>query len=177
MARPFTIARAAGVYDRIVAGESLANVTQPSSQTRDTVRFLFDSEDLLETGIGIRSMNAKTEFTSRILGMVKLFLRTPSLHDFQKKYSDLSPVFTQVGMEEKRQGTGGHKFMLSRHEEGEAIASYGTALDARKYLRRGVPHSLRARIWRISLALPDTVTSKEVETFNALKNYCMHLGK
>jgi len=170
MARPFTMARAKGVFSRIVAGESLE-----AAGKRDAVRFLFDSEDLLETGIGIRSGNAKSEYANRLLGMIKLQLHTFSLHDLQQKYGDLAPSLTQLGLDEKYQGSGGPKFSMARHEEGEAIATYGTALDARKYMRRGVPPALRQRIWRVAVALPDSVTHDEVHTFNKLRSYCEQL--
>lgn len=45
MARPFTMARAKGVFSRIISGDPMTGTAR-----RDSVRFLFDSEDLLETG-------------------------------------------------------------------------------------------------------------------------------
>ena len=170
MSRPFVIARAKGVYSRIIEGEM-----PHEGPKRDAIRFLFDSEDLLETSIGIRSANAKAEYATRMLGMVKLQLRTSSLFDLQKKYSDLAPTYTQIGLDEKWLASGGLKFSLFRHEEGDAIASFGTALDARKFMRRGVPTSLRQRVWRIAIALPDNVTSEETRSFNKLRNHCENL--
>ena len=107
--------------------------------------------------------------------MIKLQLHTSQLHDLQKKYVDLAPPFTQLGLDEKYQGSGGAKFSMGRHEEGEAIATFGTALDARKYMRRGVPLALRQRIWRIAVALPGTLTHDEVTTYSTLRGYCEHL--
>jgi hypothetical protein len=107
--------------------------------------------------------------------MFKLQLHTPQLHDLQKKYIDLASPLTQLGLDEKYQGSGGAKFSMGRHEEGEAIATFGTALDARKFMRRGVPPALRQRIWRIAVALPDAVTHDEIKTFNSLRGYCEHL--
>ena len=38
---------------------------------------------------------------------------------------------------------GGNRFCVQRHEEGEFIIANGTILDARHYLKRGAPPSLR----------------------------------
>ena len=171
-ARPFTIARAPNLLNRYLAGEIPR--LDGTNARRDAVRFLFDSEDLLETGIGIRSPNAKAELACQIMGMIKLHLRTPSLYDLQKKYSDLSQSLTQLGLDECKEAWGA-KFLVSRHEEGAATAAYGTALEARKYMRRGVPPSLRPRIWRLALALPDSPAEDEENNFTTLRSYCEQL--
>eukprot|EP00605_Chrysophyceae_sp_TOSAG23-4_P002110 GSChrysophyteH1.ASY1.ANO1.2336.1 assembled CDS len=108
------------------------------------------------------------------MGMIKMQLHTASLCDLQKKYYDLHPSLTQLGLDELTVAWGS-KLLTSRHEEGEAIATYGTALEARKYMRRGVPPSLRPRIWRLALALPDKTTPEEEKTFQSLRSYCEHL--
>ena len=127
--RNFTIPRNIGVFNKYLAGELLRlDGKKGSSRSRNggpnSVRFLFDSEDLLETGIGIRSLNTKPEVISEILGMIKLNLYTSSLNELQKKYSDLSPHLTQIGLDENLPAYGS-KYLLSKHEEGEAIATYG----------------------------------------------------
>ena len=171
-ARPFTMSRAPNLLNRYLAGE--IHRLDGTNARRDAVRFLFDSEDLLETGIGIRSPNAKAELACQMMGMIKLHLRTPSLHDLQKKYCDLSQSLTQLGLDDCKESWGA-KFLISRHEEGEATATYGTALEARKFMRRGVPPSLRPRIWRLALALPDKPTEDEENNFTTLRSYCEHL--
>lgn len=137
----------------------------------ESVRFLFDSEDLFETGIAIRDPKMKQSYLDRSLGLVKLDLIPPGLSELCKKFSELSPQLTQLGLDEMSPHWGS-KLSISRHEEGEAIAAFGNALHARKFMRRGVPPSLRMKLWRVAFGLPEEVSTIEEQTFEQLRKEC-----
>ena len=165
MKRPFTIIRPQGKRNPLLESNALQSVP------RESVRFLFDSEDLLETSVAIRNPNMKPGHIERRLGMVKINLPVPTLQQLINRYAELSPGFTQLGLDEVYVNLS-TKVCLARHEEGDAIASYGNAVDARLFLRRGCPPSLRARIWRLSLTLAEEVSPEEESTFTRLRSEC-----
>lgn len=175
--RPFSIIREKGKLNPLLETNALQSVP------RESVRFLFDSEDLLETSVAIRNPNMKPSHVERKLGMVKINLPLPSLQELIKRYAELSLSLTQLGLDEGYVcsgggggggGTGGSRYQVchSRHEEGEAIATCGNAVDARHFLRRGCPPSLRARIWRLSLAVEAEVDQEEEAVFARLRSEC-----
>lgn len=178
MRRPFSIVREKGKLNPLLESNALQSVP------RESVRFLFDSEDLLETSVAIRNPNMKPSHVERKLGMVKINLPLPTLQELIKRYADLSSSLTQLGLDEgfvSAVGGGGgggssryqgYQVCHSRHEEGEAIASFGNAIDARQFLRRGCPPSLRARIWRLSLAVEAETDEEEEAVFARLRGEC-----
>jgi hypothetical protein len=169
--RPFARLRAPGKFQEFIeTGDS--SVLRDGNE--DSVRFLFDSEDLLETATSIRSPNMKPTATNRLMGLVKLSLRTPTLEEFALKYKELSAGMSQLGFDE-RHLSGGTKFCFQRHEEGEALAYFGTSIEARRFMRRGVPPALRSRVWRASFGLPPDVTCEEDNRRKVLLSYCEHL--
>ena len=48
---------------------------------QDNVKFLFDSEDILETGLSIQNMNVRSGYFDRYLGMIKLNLNAMDLDE------------------------------------------------------------------------------------------------
>ena len=48
---------------------------------QDNVKFLFDSEDILETGLSIQNLNVKSGYFDRYLGMMKLNLNAMDLDE------------------------------------------------------------------------------------------------
>ena len=48
---------------------------------QDNVKFLFDSEDILETGLSIQNMNVRSGYFDRYLGMIKLNLNAMELDE------------------------------------------------------------------------------------------------
>ena len=57
------------------------HLEEDSSESLDNVRFLFDSEDLLETAVSIKQNNLSDKYQSVMLGMLKLNLKTPTLSE------------------------------------------------------------------------------------------------
>ena len=48
---------------------------------QDNVKFLFDSEDILETGLAIQNLNVRSGYFDRYLGMIKLNLNAMDLEE------------------------------------------------------------------------------------------------
>ena len=184
--RPFTIARPSGKINPLLETNALQSVP------RESVRFLFDSEDLLETCASVRSPNLNPAHLERRLGLIKVPLNTPNLQHLIGRYPELAPTLSQYGLDETYLppppvgGAGGaagappplppawcgSKFCNDRHEQADAISSYGSAVDARLFLRRGCPPSCRGKIWRAALALPDEPDTSEESTFQRLRAQC-----
>ena len=174
-ARPYLQMRPPGKFDKFVMGDQAA-LLGDTTVSKDSVKFLFDSEDLLETGVSVRSNNIQStalDSMNKILGLIKIHLLTPSLEALCKRFKELGSDSSHLGMDENQ--IGGSKFSSLRHEEGEAIAHKGTAISARRYMRRGVPPSLRRLIWRIALCLPPEVSHEETKRYRLLRSYCDHL--
>lgn len=169
--RPFAMMRAPGKFEKFLeTGDS--NIL--GNGGKGSVKFLFDSEDLLETAVNIRSANLKADYAGLSLGLVKLSLGTPSIEDLSVKFKELAAGYTQLGLDEKHIA-GGIKFSHQRHEEGEALAACGTTTEVRKYMRRGVPPALRAKVWRAALGLPPEVALEERNRLKVLRSYCEHI--
>jgi len=164
MNRPLNITRPANAKN---------NLLEPGahSASAESIRFLFDSEDLYETGIAIKSSCNKPLQIERYLGMIKVDINVPKLNELIAQYLELSPNMTQLGIDDTN-SVWGNKLSVARHEEGEMIASFGNALDARRYMRRGVPPSLRAKIWRVAFGLPEEPSGDEKVIFETLRNDC-----
>jgi len=169
MKRPFTIIRTTGTANHHLE----PNSTNPNTNS-ESIRFLYDSEDLFETCIAINCPYMKLPYLDKFLGLMKIGLKTPGLSELIARYPELSPAHTQMGLDENN-SIWGNKFSYARHEEGEAICSHGNALDARIYMRRGVPPSLRNKIWRLALGLTDDNLVMEAATLNQLVSECHRL--
>lgn len=70
-----------------------------------------------------------------------------------------------IGLDDDGATSYATKFYHSRHMEGLEIIASGNVIDARKYLIRGCPTSLRAVMWRLALCLPPTLSRKEKLTY------------
>lgn len=140
------------------------------------VKFLFDSEDLMETILSIRSVNVKANASAmdRYLGMLKLPLRTPEYPELQARYAELTTSYSQLGCDDFIASGLGMKLLASRHEECEALIQSGgsSIVEARKLLRRGVPPSLRCKLWRLACGLSEKPTASEEQHFLRLRAEC-----
>lgn len=150
------------------------NLSKSIGNPGEAVKFLFDSEDLLDTGISIRNPRLPLSQSELYLGLLKVPLPALDLDEILFKFPELSCLVPQLGMDECSTGFG-TRYTIQRHEEGEAIGAAGNTLDARKYMRRGVPPSLRMRIWRIAYGLSDAVIPVEERNFSRLRSDCDRL--
>ena len=140
----------------------------------DGPRFLFDSEDLLETAASIVSPNRSLSSTDRYIGMLKVVITVATLDSLSSQYADLSPKMTQLGLDDHFSNWG-DRLNVSRQDDGELIISNGTCMDARRFLRRGVTNSLRPGLWRLAFGLPPSSVPVEDKAFYRLRQACNQL--
>jgi hypothetical protein len=138
------------------------------------VKFLFDSEDLLETGLAIQSPNANPIFSDRYMGLLKLNLPVMDLEAAIEAFPELSCAETHFGVDDGN-GQFGAKFCATRHEEAEAVITLGSMVDARQFIRRGCPPGLRARLWRRACGLYEEPLAVEEADFLRLRVECDRL--
>ena len=138
------------------------------------VKFLFDSEDLLETGIAIANPNMNPVMADRYMGLLKLNLPVPSLDQLIEQFAELGCGEAQFGVDDGHPSAGA-KFCTTRHDEGESVLAQGSILDVRSYLRRGVAPGLRARTWRRACGLHEEPLPSEEQDFLRLRVECDRL--
>jgi hypothetical protein len=143
-----------------------------TNSNTETVKFLFDSEDLMETIIAIRNPNLKAVHIDRYLGLIKLNVSTMDIERLARRFSELHVAYSQLGVDETHANAQGFKLLAQRHEEGEAIIASGSISEARIFLRRGCPLSLRTRLWRLACGLHEKPTSLEEQHFLRLRRQC-----
>ena len=141
----------------------------------DAPRFLFDSEDLLETAASIVSENISAASSSRYMGLLHVTIATPSLAQLQKRFADLSPRYTQLGLDNWFE-VWGNRLHISRQDDGELVASHGTMLDARTFLRRGITNAVRPMLWRLAFGLAPQSVPVEDRAFYRLRQACNQLN-
>lgn len=164
--RPFLLLRDPSI------GSRWLEQTTASSSNDASVKFLFDSEDLMETILAIKNPNLKMTQNDRYPGAMKLCLQVSEHSELQQRFSELLCGYSQLGLDEIQTTAGGLRLMSLRHEEGESIAAGGSMLDARRYLRRGCPPALRYRLWRIACGLTDKPSPVEEQVFRRLRHDC-----
>jgi hypothetical protein len=134
------------------------------------VKFLFDSEDLMETILAVKNPMLKISTTDRYLGSIKLAVSVPEYVELQRRYQELTCSYSQLGLDDLHASGLGMKLIAHRHEEAEFIISHGASiLDARKFMKRGVPLSLRYKIWRIACGLSEKNLLVEDQQFQLLR--------
>jgi len=139
------------------------------------VKFLFDSEDLLETGLAILNDNMNPVFADRYMGQLKLNVPVLELEKMIEKFAELACAEPQLGLDEGYPAVGSRLSVL-RHDMGEQLLQSGASmLDARQFLRRGTPPALRARMWRRALGLPEESSMGEEYDFLRLRMECDRL--
>jgi hypothetical protein len=99
----------------------------------------------------------------RGLGLIKLQFPSPTFLELgarsgssfslllilSLRFPDLSPSVMHIGLDDDCATPHANKFYHSRHTEGLEIIASGNVIDARRYLCRGCPPSLRAVIWSL----------------------------
>lgn len=130
------------------------------AQSRENVRFLFDSEDLYETCVNLRSPNLSHRFQDTDLGSIKVKVPVSTLAEVSNTFAELScPRYTHFGLDESNP-LGGTKFSMSRHEMALVLLNGGPncgpadAYQVREFLKRGAPPGLRSSLWRVAFGFP-----------------------
>lgn len=147
------------------------NIMQAPSEG---VKFLFDSEDLLETGLAIQNPNMNPIIMDRYMGLLKLNLPVMDLDTAIATFSELSCTEPQLGVDDGHPQYG-TRFLTARHDEAKAVIAQGSMLDARVFARRGCPPGLRARIWRRACGLYEEPLPQEEADFLRLRVDCDRL--
>ncbi len=181
------------------AGSSSNAGTNPDGTP---VKFLYDSEDLYETFVAIMNSNVKTtSYSARYMGICKLPIHVPDYTTITKRFQELQYSYSQLGMDDLHlpvqpassgagggSGSGsnaantntgsssnaatGMKLLQQRQQEAEQILTAGSMLDARRYMRRGVPLSLRNKIWALACGYHQCMaTIKEEQNYQQLIYY------
>lgn len=143
----------------------------PNLARNENVRFLYDSDDLLETMAGIKPTGQKPSLISLTIGMITADVEIPSWNSLRIKFSGLQPCYLQHGLDDSSVAWC-NRFLNNRQDEGECILLAGSSTDARKFLARGCPASLRAQLWRVALGLCRDVTLSESSNYQRLRKEC-----
>lgn len=110
------------------------------------IRFVYTSEDLLETLRTISHGNQAGP-SSRLVGwgMLKVVLKTSSLHLLRRKYKELRQDNRQVGLDDLVLGC--EWFNQERMTTGATLVSEGFIPRIRHFAKTGVPNPLRPSLW------------------------------
>ncbi|KAJ1456701.1 hypothetical protein M885DRAFT_439393, partial [Pelagophyceae sp. CCMP2097] len=132
------------------------------------LRFLFDSDDLLDAIAHIESARPASGATPPLTaaargawGVLKLQLPTPALAELRVAFADLHWSKRQYGVDETSRFADSDRFVAEWHDLGKRCAAHGHVPAVRRYARRGVPPGLRAALWRVLLGLPEHVSAAE----------------
>lgn len=134
---------------------------------KEETRFLFDSDDLLETMMKIKPSSDSSRSPPSI-GLLRASVETPLIRDYAIKYPELHHAYMQTGIDDFVFPEVALKFTMNRHADLDAVGSAGNVLEARQCLRQGCSPSLRGKLWRVAFALPPEISSSEVAHFNSL---------
>jgi hypothetical protein len=144
----------------------------------DEMRFLYDSEDLYESIAAVRNPNLKQAYEDRIIGHIKLNIKTPTNAELCAMFHELNPGTPQLGIDDKSAAIG-NKICHSRQDEADSmcVSHACPILDARRYLRKGCPVGLRNKLYRSALSLQQDAGVHTVEqlTFAQLRLDCDRL--
>jgi hypothetical protein len=92
--RPFTIIRERGEKCPYIENPSGG---APGGEKEQSVKFLFDSEDLMETVLSIRNPNLKPNAFDKTLGLMQLNLSVLTLESLPNRYTELNSGYSQLG--------------------------------------------------------------------------------
>jgi hypothetical protein len=181
--------------DAAAAGAGDAPTTAVTATNTSSRGFLFDGSDLLSAVSKIRCPQ-RTSFLRRVgadWGLMQLQLRTPALEQLQRDYAELAPRHRQAGLDDVQPFPGADKFgeecraacvrVLDSYTAAAAAASAAAdstgagggrtasaAAAARQCAKRGLPPSLRPKLWRLMLGLQPETTAYEVLHFMQLQD-------
>jgi hypothetical protein len=128
--------------------------------SRVPVRFLFDSQDLLDALTHVDSGNYSAQVSrSSFWGLVKVQLETPDLPRLQRMFPELNPRYRHMGLDDKLES--GERFLSQRVQLGKKMLQRGFIPMVRQYAKFGIPPSLRPTLWRLMLGLPEKTNDVE----------------
>ena len=133
------------------------------------IRFIFDSEDLLDAMKRIEgTSNVNSTNPTSSYGILKLNLSTPSLSELRSKFSELHPKNFQVGIEDCLEDA--ERFVAHRQAVGKRVINEQYVPVARHYAKFGLLSSLRPKIYRCILGFPADISEQEKKHYSMLMN-------
>jgi Rab-GTPase-TBC domain len=137
------------------------------SSSLDALRFVFTSEDFLETLCSIRSPNMRDANTD--IGLIKVQLQTPDIRELRIIYTDLQPEICQYGVDDSNMSWFREKSLQTAKE----LVENGSVPEIRQYARTGIPASMRNKMWASMLnAHPGQAGyDKFIQMQNSIVNY------
>jgi hypothetical protein len=125
---------------------------------KEEIDYIYDSRDMLSVIQSIRSENMRLSGTE--WGSLNIHLYTPSLDALRAEFEDLGIEHKQIGIDEDR------AFYDERMTLGESRLAEDYAPELQKLARRGVPPTLRSRVY--TRILECSVGVKETDYFEFL---------
>ena len=119
--------------------------------------FIFDHNMLMEAMLKINTIN----FSGNLLlswGQVKLQLQNRSFEEIRQKFNELAVTLRQIGIDDDK------NFAEERILMGERLLSKDYQPFLVQYAKRGVPPTLRNRVYRKILYAD--VSQKEIDYYN-----------
>lgn len=157
MRKPFIAAKKKGGKE---AGEippfDIKEVDDPSSM------IIYDQQALFETVLKVNSINY-AGVMNLTWGNVKLQLQTISVKEMRKKFNDLNVTLRQIGVDDEK------SFIEERILIGERLLSKDFRPFLINYSRRGVPPSLRCRVYKKIFNIE--MTQRDIEYFQSLGDH------
>ncbi|CAI2364950.1 unnamed protein product [Moneuplotes crassus] len=134
--KPFISAKAKGGKDvPEVPPIDLKEVDDPSCM------FIFDQNTLFDSVLKVNSINY-AGVMNLTWGSVKLQLQTMSVKEMRKKFNELNVTLRQIGVDDEK------SFIDERLLQGDKLLSKDFRPLLINYARRGVPPSLRCRVYK-----------------------------
>jgi hypothetical protein len=120
---------------------------------------IYDYQALYETVLKVNSINY-AGVLNLSWGSVKLQLQTLSVEDMRKKFHDLNVTLRQIGVDDEK------SFIDERILIGERLLAKDYQPFLTQYARRGVPPTLRCRVYKKIFNI--MMTPRDYEYFEAL---------
>jgi hypothetical protein len=155
--KPFIQAKKTTKDGGDVPAFDLKEVDDPSSLV------IYDSNTLLETILKVNSINY-AGVMNLTWGSVKLQLQTLSVKDMRKKFHDLNVTLRQIGVDDEK------SFIDERILIGERLLAKDFQPFLINYARRGVPTTLRCRVYKKVFNIK--MTPRDTEYFESLNEHC-----
>lgn len=123
---------------------------------------IYDHEALLEAVLKVNSINY-AGVLNLSWGSIKLQLQTLSVEDMRKKFHDLNVTLRQIGVDDEK------SFIEERILIGERLLAKDYQPLLIQYARRGVPPTLRCRVYKKIFYID--MTPRDYEYFQALNDH------
>ena len=129
------------------------------------IRFIFDTEDLLDAVKRIECNNSNSSFSPNC-GLIKLVVSTPTFAALRHRFAELHPSNFHIGLDDTLNDS--TRFIHHRQLVGQRVLAENYIPVTRQYAKFGVPASLRPQMYRCALGLSPEVSPAEVDYYRSL---------